>query len=215
MPRVYYNRRNTAYYEYEVDAASCDAVQQLCNGFGPLVQLLAGSKHPTAKQVRDLCYVERRKHSGLDEVFNAPGPNGWPPLVLAVQRGHTAAVEALLELGADHECQDPKSGWTPLMFAVSLGDQATTKVLLSKVEDANKFVAPHDWNPLCVAIHAGRPEMVDTLTDAGADIKLIKRRHPNLAETYASEFEQRKAVGVPRKIVGDEHPYVRDYHLYL
>jgi len=115
--------------------------------------------------------------------------DGWSPLLIATQRRHCDAVETLLQHGAKPDCREPESGWTPLMFAASLGDADIAKMLIDHGAEVNAFASPHDWNPLCAAIQSNNGDIVRMLIDAGADIGIIKRRHPELADTYASEIE--------------------------
>eukprot|EP00913_Durusdinium_trenchii_P016259 g15281.t1 len=112
--------------------------------------------------------------------------DGWTPLLIATQRRDAESVETLLSNGAEVDCKEPQSGWTPLMFAASLGDVPIVKLLLKYKASVNTFACPHDWNPLCAAIQANNKDVVRLLLDAGADISLIKKRHPALAEVYES-----------------------------
>jgi ankyrin repeat protein len=164
---------------------------------------------------------EADEDSSLEEVLQLPDANGWPPLLVAAHRQQKGAVAALLQLGADVDCQDPQSGWTPLMYAVSVGAAAIARVLLHHGAAIDAFVMPHDWNALCVAIHSNRVDMVDLLLDAGADVHLLSKRHPCLAETYTSEFAQREARRIGTKheydSIATAEPlsvYVKDYSQY-
>jgi len=114
--------------------------------------------------------------------------DGWPALVIAVQRRDLDSATTLLEHGAEADCREEESGWTPLMFAASLGDMCMVKLLLEHGASVNEFAKPHDWNPLCCAIQANCKEVIGILLCAGADVDLIKKRHPCLAETYDCEL---------------------------
>ena len=48
--------------------------------------------------------------------------DGWTPLIVASNKGHTEIVEILIRAGADKEKAD-KDGWTPLIFASGHGTQ--------------------------------------------------------------------------------------------
>jgi ankyrin repeat protein len=127
---------------------------------------------------------EADEHSSLEGVLQLADVNGWPPLIIAAHRQQSAAVSALLRLGADVDCQDPRSGWTPLMYAVSVGAADIAHELLNHGAVIDKFALPHDWNALCVAIHSNRVDLVDLLVDAGSSLRLLTKRHPCLLETY-------------------------------
>lgn len=146
----------------------------------PLAELLEAKQGPGRALV-----LRAVAHEGRDSL-RKPCRHGRPPLLVAVQRGHTEAAVALLELGAETECQDPSSGWTPLMFAVTLGNERAVDVLLAHGASVNAFAFPHDWNPLSAAIMSNREDIVGMLLDAGGDLQLLKRRHPDQAENYAS-----------------------------
>lgn len=184
--RVYHNRKRTSYTEYEV-------APEASTTHRALLDVLWSERFPTAARVSRAAFIagEADEESSLEGVLELADSNGWPPLIIATHRRQLAAVSALLQLGADVECQDQRSGWTPLMFAVSVGAAEIVHELLKNGASVDKFALPHDWNALCVAIHSNRIDMVHMLLDAGADLRLLTTRHPCLAETY-TDLAQRE-----------------------
>lgn len=167
--------------------------QELDMDGSPLVQLLETSCSPTRAQVREAAAKETRQGMSMCSILQTPNSSGWPLLILAAQRGMSAAVLELLELGADVESKEPTSGWTPLMYAVTAGNQAMVRDLLAHGASPNEFAKPSDWNPLAAAIIHNQESIMGMLLDAGASPTLIKRRHPNLLETYSSALQQHQA----------------------
>lgn len=174
-----------------------------------LLKLLATKRGPSRASVIEA--VAREGKGALQDL----NPQGWQPLLVAVQRGHTEAAVALLELDAEVECRDPSSGWTPLMFAVTLGKERAVEALLARGASVNAFAQPHDWNPLSAAIMSNREDIVGMLLDAGGDLQLLKRRHPDQAATYAS-FVLRVQESREANATKDLEPcmWVRDYDLH-
>eukprot|EP00418_Pyrodinium_bahamense_P024140 CAMPEP_0179144714 /NCGR_PEP_ID=MMETSP0796-20121207/69748_1 /TAXON_ID=73915 /ORGANISM="Pyrodinium bahamense, Strain pbaha01" /LENGTH=432 /DNA_ID=CAMNT_0020844985 /DNA_START=1 /DNA_END=1297 /DNA_ORIENTATION=- len=181
--------------EHVVEAAPSSRPSQT------LIQLLETEANPSRSQVLKVAFAEGDAHedSNLMDVLGAPDSNGWPPLLIAAQRKQADAVAALLELGAAVDCRDPSSGWTPLMYAVANGNEPVARILLKHGASVNAFAKPSDWNALCVAIMSSRTRFVEMLFDAGADLELIKRRHPTLAETYMAEASQLRLCGATSK----------------
>jgi ankyrin repeat protein len=60
--------------------------------------------------------------------------DGRTPLWWAVERGHEAVVQLLLDRGAYTEAAD-KEGWTPLLRAAENGHEAVMRLLLDRVAD--------------------------------------------------------------------------------
>jgi len=166
-----------------------------CDGdSSPLAQLLETSCSPTQAQVREAVAKETRLGMSMSSIFRTQTSSGWPLLVFAAQRGLLAAVQAMLKLGADVDSKEPTSGWTALMYAVAAGNQAMVRDLLVHGASPNEFAAPSDWNPLAVAIVNNEECIMGMLLDAGALPTLIKKRHPNLLETYASALQQYRST---------------------
>jgi len=156
----------------------------------PLVQLLETSSSPTAAQIQEAVTKETKQGMSMNSILRTPTSNGWPLLVFAAQRRMLTAVQALLELGADVDSKEPTSGWTALMYAVTAGNQAMVRDLLAHGASPNEFSKPSDWNPLAVAIINNQENIVGMLLCAGALPALIKKRHPNLLETYVGALQQ-------------------------
>jgi ankyrin len=92
---------------------------------------------------------------------------GDPPLIEAVRRGDTEAVEMLLKKGADVNARQ-SDGASALHWAVHNGDLATTNRLLragAKTSLANELGV----TPLIVACTNGSAAIAGALLDAGAD----------------------------------------------
>ena len=88
-------------------------------------------------------------------------------LMRAALIGHTAAVRALLDGGADVNTTDP-NGWTPLMEAVFAGHAETIRALLARGADVNTKDRA-GWTPLMEAASKGHVEAVMILLACGAD----------------------------------------------
>lgn len=129
-------------------------------------------------------------------LLNAPGidiearaRNGDNALMIACFKGNKAAVEALLEKGAEVN----RPGWTPLHYAAYSGNNDIVRLLLDKSAyiDAE---SPNKTTPLMMASMAGKIYTVKLLLDEGADLTLrndlgmnavdfaVKHDHPDIAE---------------------------------
>lgn len=211
--RIYHNRRRTAWTDYklgskEAEEQSLSRQSTADTDFGALAspkrhQIKMSPSTRTllvnleAQKCIGCCMQRSKVLENALTYCRIPGycencpctDDGWTPLLIATQRRDAESVETLLSNGAEVDCKEPQSGWTPLMFAASLGDVPIVKLLLKYKASVNTFACPHDWNPLCAAIQANNKDVVRLLLDAGADISLIKKRHPALAEVYESELK--------------------------
>ena len=88
-------------------------------------------------------------------------------LMRAALIGHTAAIHALLDGGADVNAIDP-NGWTPLMEAVFAGHAETIRALVERGADVNTKDRA-GWTPLMEAASKGHAEAVMILLASGAD----------------------------------------------
>ena len=79
------------------------------------------------------------------------------------------------------------------MYAVTSGNQGMVRDLLAHGASPNEFAMPSDWNPLAAAIIHNQESIMAMLLDAGANPSLIKRRHPNLLETYCGALDKYQA----------------------
>jgi len=193
--RVYHNRRKTAWTDYEEDAPSTIAElrQEEKKPAEPerdsiLVALLKIGGSLTREAVRAAAFEEADIGGGMVAALQRPGPCGWSPLLIAVQRKQAAAVSALLELGAEVECREPCCGWTPLMYAASSGKVDIVQQLLAHGANVNAVAVKQRWTPLCSAIQSFNQEVVHLLVGAGADVQVIKKAHPAIADIYMQEM---------------------------
>jgi len=159
----------------------------------PLVLLLESVPNPTKAQILEAVAQERRHGMSMSTILKSSSSGGWPLLVVAAQRGMSTALLTLLELGAEVDSKEPSSGWTPLMYAVTSGNQGMVRDLLRHGASPNEFAKPSDWNPLSAAIIHNQESIMAMLIDAGANPNLIKRRHPNLLETYSGALDKYQA----------------------
>ena len=88
-------------------------------------------------------------------------------LMRAALIGHTSAVRALLDGGADANAPDP-NGWTPLLEAAFAGHADTIRVLVGGGADVNTKDRA-GWTPLMEAASKGHAEVVMFLLACGAD----------------------------------------------
>ncbi|CAG9786526.1 unnamed protein product [Diatraea saccharalis] len=89
----------------------------------PIHWLVWNNQHEELKKL-----LEANKYSTED--LEAKDPRGRTPLLLAVTLGHTDAVRALLDAGADVNCE--KDGWTAVQEATATGDQELLSLVLSR-----------------------------------------------------------------------------------
>lgn len=114
------------------------------------------------------------------------------PLHAAVQAGHKAMVELLLQRGAEVQATDGR-GFTPLHYAASMGFRAIAEVLIEAKADVNAL-----WNglgeesgrsPLALAAQGGRLEVAELLIERGADPNLGREEHrPPLAFAHGVDL---------------------------
>jgi len=96
--------------------------------------------------------------------FVMPGPN--EKLLAAAKNGDIAAVENLLEKGADVNTR-AKDGWTPLMHAAQNGHTAVVKALIENGADVNAK-ANDNGTALSRAGQGNHTEITKLLKTAGA-----------------------------------------------
>ncbi len=89
-------------------------------------------------------------------------------LLKAVKKNDAAAVERLLDQGADIEARDGR-GWTPLMNAIHAGRIENAKLLIAKNADANAK-DKRGWTALMTAIFGGDAVVGRLLIEKGADV---------------------------------------------
>ncbi|CAM9414978.1 unnamed protein product, partial [Choristocarpus tenellus] len=106
--------------------------------------------------------VCRQVEVGADpatEVFS-----GLFPLMLAVWKRSSVAIQRLLKAGADVD-QDNSHGMTALMWAVKRNDYTMTEALLEAKVDV-PLEGQRGWTAMAVAAHHGRLEMVEFLIES-------------------------------------------------
>jgi ankyrin repeat protein len=121
----------------------------------------------------------RRKEDELCAV-NATDSDGEGSLMYAVEHGHCAMAELLLDKGADVDAQGGRYG-NALQAASSRGHEAMVKLLLGKGADVN---ARGTWygNALQAASYKGHEAVVRLLLDKGADVNAQGGRYSNVLE---------------------------------
>ena len=90
-------------------------------------------------------------------------------LIMAARRGDAAAVEALLQTGADVDTVDTMGSTTALMLAARSASAKTVQLLLDADADVNAKDA-YDQTALMLAADSGGIETVQLLLNAGADV---------------------------------------------
>jgi len=124
---------------------------------------------------------------------------GWSALHLAAFSGVPAAVQLLLDRGADIQARArTKFKNTPLQVALLPGQFATAKLLLERGADPLVRQA-HGFTPLQEAALLGRRDLVDLFLGAGAEInsrsddgrtavtEAVRGKHSELAEYLRSK----------------------------
>ena len=106
---------------------------------------------------------------------NEPDKHGRPPIIHAVQQGHTEIVELLLDNGADvnaacigsSDALSGEVGLTALIMAAWTGRTETVKLLITRGANVSA-VADGGNTPLRAATCNKWSEIVELLRDAGA-----------------------------------------------
>lgn len=171
------------------ELGSSSSLPSPCNSACPcashLLQVVKGRECPNFDCVTNAAYSEYEVSGrGLSEVLAEPDERGWCPMLIAAQRGFVQAVDALIELGAKVNCQEPSSGWTPLMYAAALGHVTIVRKLMAAGADVDKIV--HGDNALCIALLAGNMDVARALIEYNANVKDFRCRFPDLIERYAA-----------------------------
>jgi uncharacterized protein len=96
--------------------------------------------------------------------------NGYTPLLLAARAGHAAAMQPLLDAGADPGSATA-NGTTALMFAAASGEIAAVEALLQRGADVNAKESVRGLTPLMFAAASDRAPIVELLATRGADLE--------------------------------------------
>lgn len=106
---------------------------------------------------------------------NFADEDGLPPLVGAVNRGHSAVVGALLDAGADIElaAEFPADVNTPLTAAAGQGDLAMVQLLLGRGAQLDGR-GRDGRTPLMTAVAGGQRDVAEVLLEEGADLEAAK-----------------------------------------
>ena len=112
----------------------------------------------------------------------------------AVKAGDVAALEALLDAGADVNVRD-EHGQTALMNASRDGHTAMVRLLVTRGADLN-HTAKYNLSALMLAVINGRDAIVGVLADAGADLTIRGTGAPGFAGKTALDL----AAGADRVI---------------
>lgn len=135
-------------------------------------------------------FADKLKNSGID--VNFTNKDGETLLYLAAQNGHTDAVNALLENGADVNKGENNNGWKPLHSAAHNGHTEVVKTLLKNKADVNK-AGKDGWTPLHFAAREGRTEVVKTLLENKADVNIASNKGNTPLSLVCSQCESAKS----------------------
>ncbi len=135
------------------------------------------------------------------------GPSGQE-LIGAAIRGDAAAVQVLLDAGADVNAKDNMEGRTALLWAASNGHADTVQVLLGAGANVEAQVKDNDEDKegrtaLILAAVGGHTAIVRALIEAGADIK-AKTQNEVTAWMAARVLGQSEVVEILRKAGAEE-----------
>ena len=126
---------------------------------------------------------------------------GYAPLHLSAESGAAAALQKLLEAGADPNTP-AAGGTTPLMLAAASGNVAIVTRLLDKGADPNAKESAHGQTALMFAAARDRAEVVTLLLSRGADAN-VASAYTDLLALAGLDSEGRRAqapqpqAGVP------------------
>src|SRR5438045_2939678 len=166
----------------------CEAVEQSIQGLA-LKFIMDDSKVSSSSQVlfitkyRYYGYSQRAPkqfsgihlvaYLGLKDLMNkllengdeldSKASNGRTPLSWAVENGHEAMVELLVEKGAELDSKDIEYGLTPLSWAAAKGQEALVKLLVEKGAKLESKDTRYGRTPLSLAAEMGYEAVVKLL----------------------------------------------------
>ncbi len=129
--------------------------------------------------------VETGDISSLEKIFNGHpdiqldaykgfGRNGGTSLILAVEAGHVATAEFLLDAGAGVNKCNQAWGCSPLLLAAETGNAQMVRMLLRNSANIN-LCDRGGRSPLMAASEHGHSEVVSILLSSGANKEIISR----------------------------------------
>jgi ankyrin repeat protein len=116
---------------------------------------------------------------GAGARVNAANDTGVTPLYLACMNRNAAMVERLLAAGANPNAA-LLNGETVLMMCARSGTAAAVRALLVRGADVNAKEPLHRQTALMWAVAQRRPDVVEVLLEAGADIHARSRSFPQI-----------------------------------
>jgi ankyrin repeat protein len=138
-----------------------------------------------AAHVDDLAIADLLLRAGAR--VNAANDNGFTPLHLACINRSASMVERLLSAGADANAVS-LNGETVLMTCARAGEAKAVKALLVHGARVNEKEKAHDQTALMWAAAQSHPDVVQLLTETGADVRARSRSYP---QTVVGEQTQR------------------------
>ena len=108
--------------------------------------------------------------------IHARDPYGRTPLHVATFARNTAAIQALMKLGADHAALE-RDRYDAVTIAAVADDVATLRLLLQLGASAKMVTSRYDGTALIAAAHLGHDGVVRQLVAAGAPLDHVNNLH--------------------------------------